>query len=280
MQKSYTESFSKARFILGDENTFNSQTANNYEQYYTFIWATTHKITLKVDHTEIILIPGQILALTPFHNLANIDGKNGIIYQFNREFYCIKDHDQEVGCAGILFFGHKHLPVISITDEINSKFEKLHQEFVEELDAVDTVQGEMLRVLMVRFIITLTRLVKTQSPHEEIPSEKTELFRRYNILVEANYKNEHSVGYYANVLQRSPKTLSNYFSKFESSPLQIIHNRIILEAKRLLIYSEKSSKEIAFELGFEDPSHLSRMFKKHTGIPPSEFKRNSLPRRQ
>lgn len=72
---------------------------------------------------------------------------------------------------------------------------------------------------------------------------------------------------------KSPKTLSNNFAKFEKSPLQIIHDRIILEAKRLLIYTEKTAKEIAYEIGFEDASHLSRMFKKHTSFSPSEFKK-------
>jgi len=52
---------------------------------------------------------------------------------------------------------------------------------------------------------------------------------------------------------------------FEPSPLKVIHNRIILEAKRYLHYTDKASKKIAYELGFENPEHFSRFFKSNTG---------------
>ena len=75
------------------------------------------------------------------------------------------------------------------------------------------------------------------------------------------------------MLYKSPKTLSNIFSKFsDKTPLQFIHERRSLEAKRLLQYSEKSIKEIAYELGFEDLQIFGRFFKKTEGITASEFR--------
>jgi len=56
--------------------------------------------------------------------------------------------------------------------------------------------------------------------------------------------------------------------------LQIIQERIIQEAKRLFYYTEKSAKEIALELGFEDAGHFSRFFKNQTELSPSDFKRS------
>ena len=56
--------------------------------------------------------------------------------------------------------------------------------------------------------------------------------------------------------------------------MQIIHQRIVLEAKRLLTYTDKTAKEIAYEVGFDDASHLSRLFKKYTSQSPSEFKKS------
>lgn len=73
---------------------------------------------------------------------------------------------------------------------------------------------------------------------------------------------------------RSPKTLSNNFAKLNRSPLQIIHERVVLEAQRLLIYADKTAKEIAYEVGFDDASHLSRLFKKHTSQSPSDYKKS------
>jgi len=87
------------------------------------------------------------------------------------------------------------------------------------------------------------------------------------------FRTEHSVSFYADKLYKAAKTLSNNFSKLNTSPLQIIHDRIIIEVKRLLIYTDKTTKEIAYEVGFEDASHLSRLFKKHTTLSPSNFRK-------
>ena len=95
------------------------------------------------------------------------------------------------------------------------------------------------------------------------------------MLVESHFKEAHSVAFYAEKLNKSPKTLSNSFAKYNHSPLQIIHSRIVLETKRQLLYTDKSSKEIAYDIGFDDASHLSRLFKKQTSLTPSEFKKSS-----
>ena len=79
---------------------------------------------------------------------------------------------------------------------------------------------------------------------------------------------------YADLLFRSPKTLSNLFASCGvPSPLRIIHERIEAEAKRLLLYTPKSAKEISELLGFEDLSTFSRFFKKMTGESVSNFRK-------
>lgn len=79
---------------------------------------------------------------------------------------------------------------------------------------------------------------------------------------------------YANLLNKSPKTLSNLFKKYgNKSPLQIIQDKKVLEARRLLYYTDKSVKEIAYEIGFEDIQTFSRFFKKIEGVSPSNFKK-------
>lgn len=71
----------------------------------------------------------------------------------------------------------------------------------------------------------------------------------------------------------SVKTLTNSVgaSSF-STPLKIINDRIILEAKRQLCYTDLKIKEIAFRLGFDDPSYFVKFFKRQTGILPAEFR--------
>ena len=78
------------------------------------------------------------------------------------------------------------------------------------------------------------------------------------------------------MLHKSPKTLSNIFSACKlPSPLRVIHERVEAEAKRLLLYSNKSSKEIAGLLGFEDQSSFSRFFKNMTGQSTVQFRNSS-----
>ncbi|WP_339757589.1 helix-turn-helix domain-containing protein [uncultured Winogradskyella sp.] len=270
----FKEFSTNAIFSIGNEDDLQSFNNAKQTELYTFIWANSKAIEIHIDSIPFTLQPHCILALTPIQYLQYVHGKDVFVYQFNREFYCIKDHDQEVSCVGILFFGNTNIPVIHLDKIEQHKFKILHEVFIDELETKDNIQAEMLRMLMARFIIKSTRLLKAKEGIvETAKSSKIDLLRSFNFLVEQHFKTEHSVSFYAEKLFKSPKTLSNNFAKLNHSPLQIIHERIVLEAKRLLIYSNKSAKEIAYEVGFDDASHLSRLFKKHTSQSPSDFKK-------
>ncbi|NQX78735.1 helix-turn-helix domain-containing protein [Gilvibacter sp.] len=267
----FTEFSTDALLKIGDQQVLKEFDSPKQIGLYSFIWALESGVEIIVDSEPILLQANQILALTPIQYVQfNSDGALRV-YQFNREFYCIKDHDKTVGCDGDLFFGNDYIPLVNLSQEEQEKFELLHQIFLEEMDNQDRVQAEMLRMLMARFIIKTTRLLNA-GDHPQQHKKKSDLLRKFNMLVETHFKNEHSVKFYAEQMFKSPKTLANSFAKFNSTPLQIIHGRIVLEAKRLLTYTDLSSKEIAYELGFDDPAHLSKLFKKNTGMPPSAFK--------
>ncbi|WP_299128533.1 helix-turn-helix domain-containing protein [uncultured Winogradskyella sp.] len=275
MRHTFKEFTSDALFKIGDINDLKSFSNPQQVEFYSFIWANSEPIKLIIDSVPLTLQPNSILALTPIQYLQYINGEDIVLYQFNREFYCIKDHDQEVSCVGMLFFGNTNIPVIHLDTKEQQKFKTLHEVFIDELETEDNIQAEMLRMLMARFIIKSTRLLKAKQGVVETPkSSKVDLLRSFNFLVEQHFKSEHSVSFYADQLFKSPKTLSNNFAKLNRSPLQIIHQRIVLEAKRLLTYTDKTAKEIAYEVGFDDASHLSRLFKKYTSQSPSEFKKS------
>ncbi|WP_458628073.1 AraC family transcriptional regulator [Winogradskyella sp. PC D3.3] len=274
MTHTFKEFSTNAIFNIGNENDLLSFQKAKQCELYTFIWAKSEAIHLIIDSVPLTIQPHSILALTPIQYLQYIDGKDAIVYQFNREFYCIKDHDQEVSCVGILFFGNTNIPIIHLDPIEQHKFLTLHDVFIDELETEDTIQAEMLRMLMARFIIKSTRLLKAKEGIIETPkSSKVDLLREFNFLVEQHFKTEHSVTFYAEKLFKSPKTLSNNFAKLNRSPLQIIHQRIVLETQRQLAYTDKTAKEIAYDIGFEDASHLSRLFKKHTSLSPSDYKK-------
>ena len=118
-----------------------------------------------------------------------------------------------------------------------------------------------------RVIIKTTRIAKQQSEsYQQFPEEKLDLIRKFSLLLEGNFKQEHEVKFYAGALNKSPKTLSNVFSLLKQpAPSVLIRNRLVLESRRYLHYTAKSAKEIAYELGFESPAHFSRFFKMYTG---------------
>lgn len=274
MTYTFNEFSTGAIFNIGNCDDLTSYKKAQQVNLYTFIWAKSEPIELVVDSIPITLPANHILALTPIQYVQYLSGTDLTLYQFNREFYCIKDHDQEVSCAGMLFFGNTNIPIICLDEKEQQKYNTLHEIFIDELETKDNIQAEMLRMLMGRFIIKSTRLLKAKEGIIETPkSSKVDLLRAFNVLVEQHFKEEHSVSFYAVKLFKSPKTLSNNFAKLNRSPLQIIHQRIVLEAKRLLTYTDKSAKEIAYEIGFDDASHLSRLFKKYTSQSPSEFKK-------
>lgn len=196
-----------------------------------------------------------------------------VLWQFNREFYCILDHDVEVSCAGFLFYGTHGLMTIAPDDAEQTKLQALLHVFVDELQTRDRVQGEMLRMLLKRLIIKLTRLAREQHLGRGTDDSSFDLIRQFAVLVETHYRTHHQVQDYAELLNRSPKTLANLFAQVhDRSPLQVIQDRIALEAQRLLRYTDKSVKEIGYELGFDASSHFSRFFKRHTRASPTAFR--------
>lgn len=133
----------------------------------------------------------------------------------------------------------------------------------------------MLRILLKRFIIRCTRMAKKQILKSDGNQSDIDLVRHFNVLVEEHFKTKKTVGEYAEIMHKSPKTITNVFGKYsEDTPLQVIHKRIIMEAKRMLLYTDKASKEIGYELGYSDPAQFSKLFKNHTGLTTTEFKKS------
>ncbi|MEI9945610.1 MAG: helix-turn-helix domain-containing protein [Chitinophagaceae bacterium] len=249
---------------------------DRFNKYFTIAWNRGDKQTLTVDGTRHDLLPDTLVTLL-FNQSFHFENPSGIVaWQFNREFYCIIDHDAEVSCVGFLF-GTDHM-LISLDERTRNKIQLLLDIFIEELKTADNIQNEMLLVLLKRLIIVITKLARAEYvPKKQLPDDKFHLLRKFNLLVEADFRKEHSVSYYAQRLNKSPKTLSNLFAIYNNkTPLQIIQERIIIEAKRQLQYTSQSIKEITFALGFEDTAYFSNFFKRHTSLSPLVF-RNKKP---
>jgi AraC family transcriptional regulator, transcriptional activator of pobA len=247
------------------------------ESSLTVLWITSDTTILNIDGVDYTFLKNQIVCLTEFHKVAVKSVSSINMVKFNRAFYCILHHDNEVGCKGLLFFGANQIPILKISEEDLEKFNLLWKTFEMEMDAKDDLQIEMLQIMLQRLLILTTRLHKVQNQIDSYEKGSLDLLRNFNLLVETHFKEKHTVTQYAEMLHKSPKTLANIFSKtYQKTPLQYIQDRLALEARRLLGYTDKPIKEIAYELGFDDIQSFSRFFKKKEGVSPTEFKEKAL----
>ena len=272
MKLQYASIREESSMVLTDFNCAPAQKLLQDRGYYKVIWARGSDCKLRVDGYALELKQNQVMFCTTI-NIIEIPKHSGIIsIAFNREFYCIQDHDHEISCNGVLFFGSSHPPVITLGEKDIQSFEALFVIFREEFETRDLIQGEMLRVLLKRLLIKSSRLVNMESDMISLPSQ-FDVIRRFHILVEKHFREKHQVSDYARLLHKSPKTLSNLFKKAGyTTPLTVINDRVLSEAKRLLLFSDKTAEEIAYELGYKEGAHFSKFFKTHTGFPPVGFR--------
>jgi AraC-like DNA-binding protein len=109
---------------------------------------------------------------------------------------------------------------------------------------------------------------------KSLPSQR--IWPEYNRF-QQQYKSKHTVADYANFLCMAPKTITYKFNRLRlPQPNEVIKNRIILEAKRFLVHTSLTAKEIAHDLGYNDPAYFSRLFQTKTVESPSGFRANFL----
>ena len=251
------------------------KTSTNKETL-SIAWNKGDSQQIKIEGIDYIFPANAVIPLMAGQEFQFFQASSIVLWRFNREFYCIFEHDKEVSCSGFLFYGMHDLPFIYLEEEDQEKLNQLQDLFIEEFNFDALLKGEMLRLLLKSLLIKLTRLARKQYFGSSQLSEcDFDTIRSFNLLVETHFKKYHLVKQYAGFLNISPKTLSNLLNQHSQySALQVIHNRIILEAKRMLFYTNKQTKEIAYDLGFMETSHFSRFFKNQTGLSPQFYKVN------
>ncbi|NJO02004.1 MAG: helix-turn-helix domain-containing protein [Bacteroidia bacterium] len=274
MKYVYKDELTKANLALyvNEEQFAHSFFTQNESLFLTLAWNRGNNQKINIDGQSYTFLSNTFLPLIPNQTFSFENPQQLTIWQFDKPFYCIQDFDHEVSCIGYLFWGDKGFFNIQLDEKSTAEIELIFQMFVFEIQNKDNVQQELQRALLKRLILKLNSLAQAQEPNKFLKKIDRDIVRHFNVLVEKHFREFHQVQDYATLLNKSPKSLSNLFKSYNSkTPLQIIHDRIILEAQRLLLYTNQSVKEIAFELGFEEVAHFSRLFRKITGLAPSEF---------
>ena len=229
--------------------------------FYEIIWFQKGSGTHYVDFNQYAIAPGTIFFISP-----------GQIHSFDTK------HDQEgyvLKICAELFDDFVSLSCVTVQDKDSAALEMLIGAMQEELKKEDSLgHREALHSLVKLFVIMVRRSYAEINPSAPNPHKVSyKAFLNFRKLIEENYCRLHTVKDYASLLNVSSKTLTLYVNECSKySPLELINNRIILEAKRLLRYSVLSVKEIAFRLGFEDPSYFAKFFKRLVKQSPADYR--------
>ncbi len=133
-------------------------------------------------------------------------------------------------------------------------------------------QRRMLAAYLMVLLTYLSRLYTEQFTGNDTSADKL-LLKKFQAKIDERFQQLHEVGDYASMLHISAGHLSEVVKNQSGKPaIKHIHERLVLEARRLLFHTPQSLKEIAFELGFSDASYFNRFFKRETGMSPSNYR--------
>ncbi|MEP5829965.1 MAG: helix-turn-helix domain-containing protein [Maribacter dokdonensis] len=245
-------------------------------------WKTKIKIDLNFD-TKTVLLSGNSMGIYfEFYSVNNIivhfkplnelfknsvyNGNSGVLLNFERDLI---DEDDVEYALDVMSLFNKYPQLYIRSEKEVAQVKKLIEMLKDEYFG-ENVSYIMLKTLLKVLLLHLIRFQNNELLPQDIHQKRVFQFLE---LMEINFLNETNAEYYANQLGISTKRLNQVLQeKLNLTAKQVIQQRQITEAKRKLIRSEITTKELAFDLGFESISSFSRFFKKNVGVSPTAFK--------
>ncbi len=256
-----------------DNSHFDHLQRNNY---YSLIWVTKGEGNVTADFSEYPVTDNILFAFTPYQPYLITSGAlEGVALHFHPDFFCIHKHQAEVACNGVLFNNIYQPPHVAIDNVTASTFRMLMAQMKAEMQNSALAQYELLVSYLKIFLITASRCRAVQLPETNILANDDQPFvlQKLKDAIEKDFKVKHAPADYASELNISPKALAKitkiYFNKTLTS---LISERIIIEAKRELYLTNKTVKEIAWELGYGDEYYFSRFFKANADVSPQVYR--------
>jgi AraC-like DNA-binding protein len=244
--------------------------------YYSVIWSLSAKGKHIIDFKEYPILPNYIFFVSPeqVHQVITDPEPTGYVILFTPEFLEKNSIRKDFIANLKLFQPSDETPPLMLSDTMAETLKTFAQQMFSAFHTRDDLFLETIGAYLKLFLIecnghcSLTPGTNTQS----IEVGKT-LVKKFKGVVEKHFMKWHQVKEYADTLNVTPNYLNEVIkSSINISAKDFIQNRLILEAKRMLVFTEKNGKEIGFALGFEDPSHFSKFFKSNTGQSLQEFK--------
>ncbi|NBV24509.1 MAG: AraC family transcriptional regulator [Proteobacteria bacterium] len=245
--------------------------------YFTVLCVQAGQGTVHADHTEHRFYGPALLFFNPYQTFAVTAETplRGVRLQFHANFFCIETHHEAVGCNGVLFNDLYGQPWLRLSAAAAVEFGDLVAQMEREFRGSGLAHGEVLVSLLKLFLIKATRLkVEQQQLAAQAPATaRPPVLEALTQLLEQHFRTKHAPAEYATALHMTPKALGKLVKlHFGRTLTELIRERWLKHAKWQLLHTQRSVKEIAWEVGFEDELYFSRLFKRATGCSPTGFR--------
>src|SRR5690554_1662588 len=247
--------------------------------YYTVLIVNTAKGIHKIDFNAYDLSNKQIFFVAPgqVHQIIENEKSFGYAMTFSNQFLVENSIPLSFIESLNLFQNYGQSPPLSPNEEQFEVIEdyaiQIFELFYSDAKMKNLSIGSFLKLLL----IECNNICSINPIESDVDTTGDNLIRAFKKAVDKNYKKEHSTTFYANELHITPDHLNRTFkAKTGKTAKDYIQARIITEAKRLLYFTDLANKEIAYEVGFNEPANFSAFFKKHTQLSPSHFKKSEI----
>lgn len=244
--------------------------------YFTVLVVNKAKGIHKIDFNSYELGNCQICFVAPgqVHQVIEEEASKGYAMTFSIQFL-IENTIQLSFIENLnLFHDFGQSPPLTPDDAQYKKLESYANEVFNLHNSSANMKELSIGAFLKLFLIECNNVCSINPLESNSATSKNYIISKFKSLVNESYKSEHSISYYADQLHITPDHLNRIIkSTIGKTSKEYIQSRLITEAKRLLYFSNLSNKEIAFELGFNEPANFSAFFKKCTGFSPLNFKK-------
>jgi AraC family transcriptional regulator, transcriptional activator of pobA len=234
------------------------------------VWCSSGVLTIVVDENEFALTANTVITITSgqIHYIKKSTGAKGLVLEFTYDFFCKNDQDIELIFHNSLFCHFAMNEVISL-----DKRALVGLQLKEILDEVLHKPYQYMISIHSRIELILVEINRSKIKQGGEIWKPDALFLKFLEAIRANFKNNLAVHEIAALLYTTGAKL-NALSKLHTgrTAQSVLQGLVASEAKRLFMYDKLSVKEVAYELGFNDPFYFSNFFKKQTRQSPKTFK--------
>lgn len=242
--------------------------------YYEILLFTEGKGTHMIDFETHALQATSLHFISPgqVHALNREKGVEGYVVNFTKEFIMLNGGNI-TALNDFPAFNKLVFPILKTSAEDFEDIVNVVKQMQNEKNSHSTLREALFAAYINILLIKCKELLINTPDYKKKDESTQQLMQRFNMLLEENFITEHKVTDYAEKLNLSPNHLSATIKNITGKTAgDLIQQRRILEAKRLLLHSSISIKELAYTLNFNDPPYFNRFFKKNTNYSPENFR--------